>query len=255
MPRPDNRTIQQKIAAESWRPKLFTDKPQTALDKEIERQEATLREADFMKLSPEARTLARLKDQRRQQLESEDLAIQQAEHLEKNAQTLNRLKALLALYTEDEAVPQGMIVAVEQAIQQVSTLGGDYIANQEILRSVFGAEKERVDRFHADIAEQSKALQAKLGNLRTIDISDYHAAPQRVTLRSTSPAEQANELLQQLTDSSSFGFSDVEAAFEAKRSLRDTGDETLLKAAVSKYATVEPLPQTQEASNDDSDES
>lgn len=242
MPRPDNRSLTEKIAAESWRPKLHSDKPQTALDKEIERQEATLREAEFMRLSPEARTLARLKDQRRQQLESEDLAVQQAEHLEKNATTLNRLKALLNLYQEDETVPQESVTLVEQAIAQVSAVGHDYIATNEIVRAVFGAEKERVDRFHADIQEQTQALQAKLGNLRTVDISDYHAAPQRVTLRSTSPAEQANELLQQLTDSSSFGFSDVEAAFEAKRSLRDTGDETLLKAAVSKYATVEPLP-------------
>ena len=242
MPRPDNRTLQQKIAADSWRPRLANEKPQTQLDREIERQEQALREADFMKLSPEARTLERLKDQRRQQLEQEDLAVQQAEQLEKNETTLNRLKALLAVYTEDETVPQGSLTLVEQAIAQVSALGGDYLATNEIVRSVFGAEKERVENFNRDIQEQTQALQAKLGNLRTIDISDYHAAPQRVTLRSTSPAEQANELLQQLTDSSSFGFSDVEAAFEAKRSLRDTGDDTLLKAAVSKYATVEPLP-------------
>jgi hypothetical protein len=243
MSRPDNRPLNQRIADAHWKTVKQADN-RTALERGIEEKES---EMSGKRLHGDKLVLHLAKQEQRRRDEAFDERERKREHLERRRSELARLQTLKERYEADESIPMEMLVAVNQAIAQMSDPDGDSIVANEMYRACGLVEQQRQNTIAEEIDYKRSVLEAELAALRNYQFQDEEKPLTKIQLTSTTLDEQAKELFAKVCTSPEHAHS-TDSIYESLKAHR-AGNSSAIIAAIEHYAEVAPAP-TENAPNE-----
>ena len=167
--------------ARKMRDEKFTSKPKdarTAIDKEIERQQAKVEQEDYAKLSTEQQRLKELLDVKAKREAEADATMSHEQRLIKYAETLDRLRARQDHLRWSPTTDEAEWITVEQAIQLIETPGSDLRALSPRLEELNRLDEIRGLARQAEFEKKRAELEAEAMELEQHSPAPFLAEPE-----------------------------------------------------------------------------